>query len=104
SGMQSVPAADTVTADPAHEIDPTPSGYVLSAQSEATAAHLAVLRVTKGASGKAVFSSPFSIPVPAFATAPPPSQQGTSRRLDVGDPRLQQVVGAVDPSHDRRFA
>jgi hypothetical protein len=104
SGMQSVPAADTVTADPAHEIDPTPTGYVLSGQSEGGGGHLAVIRVTRDASGNAVFSSPASIPVPAFATAPPAPQQGTSQLLDVGDPRLQQVVGAVDPSRHRRFA
>jgi hypothetical protein len=104
SGMQSVSAADTVTADPAHEIDPTPTGYVLSGQSESAGGHLAVIRVTKDVSGNAVFSSPASIPVAAFATAPPAPQQGTSLLLDVGDPRLQQVVGAVDPSHHGRFA
>jgi hypothetical protein len=104
SGMQSVPAADTVTADPAHEIDPTPTGYVLSGQSEGASGHLSIIRVTKDASGNAAFSSPASIPIAAFATAPPAPQEGTSQLLDVGDPRLQQVVGAVDPSHEDRFA
>jgi hypothetical protein len=104
SGTESVPAADTVTADPAHEIDPTPTGYVLSGQSDNAGGHLSVIRVTKDGSGHAVFSSPASIPVPAFATAPPAPQEGTSQMLDVGDPRLQQVVGAVDPSHHGHFA
>jgi hypothetical protein len=104
SGEQTVSAADTVTADPAHEIDPTPTGYVLSGQSDSAGGHLDIIRVTKDAAGNAVFSSPTSIPVAAFATAPPAPQEGTSQLLDVGDPRLQQVVGAVDPSHKRRFA
>jgi hypothetical protein len=104
SGRQSMHSADGVTADPAHEIDPTPTGYVLSGQSEAAGGHLDVIRVTKDVSGNAVFSSPGSIPVPAFATAPPAPQEGTSLLLDVGDPRLQQVVGAVDPSQKGRFA
>jgi hypothetical protein len=104
SGEQSVPAADTVTADPAHEIDPTPTGYVLSGQSDSAGGHLDVIHVTKDAAGNAVFSSPTSIPVAAFAAASPVPQEGTSQLLDVGDPRLQQVVGAVDPSHKGRFA
>jgi hypothetical protein len=104
SGMQAVPAADTITAQPAHEIDPTPTGYVLSGGSVGGVGHLAVIRVTKDVSGNAVFSSPASIPVTAWETAPPAPQEGTSLLLDVGDPRLHQVVGAVDPSHDGRFA
>ena len=104
SGQQGVPAADTVTADPAHEIDPTATGYVLSGQSDAAGGHLDVIRVTKDASGSAVFSSPASIPVAAFASASPAPQEGTSQLLDVGDPRLQQVVGAVDPSRHGRLA
>jgi hypothetical protein len=104
SGMQPVSAADTVTADPAHEIDPTPTGYVLSGQTEDGAGHLAVIRVTKDESGNAAFSSPATISVPAFATAPPAAQEGASQLIDVGDPRLQQVVGAVDPSHHDQFA
>jgi hypothetical protein len=77
---------------------------VLSGQTEASSGHLSVIRVTKDASGNAVFSSPALIAVPPWETAPPASQQGTSLLLDAGDSRLHQVVGAVDPSHDGRFA
>ena len=105
SGMEPVPSAGGFPPAPAHEIDATPTGYVLSAQSQAGAGELPVVRVTRdSATGNAVFSAPASVPIPAFSAAPPAPQEDASQLIGVDDPRLGQVIGAVDPSRHDRFA
>jgi hypothetical protein len=105
SGTEPVPSAGGYPPAPAHEIDATATGYVLSAQAQAGAGVLTLVRVTRdSATGNAVFSAPASIPIPAFSAAPPAAQEGASQLINVGDPRLGQVIGAVDPLRGHRFA
>lgn len=104
SGMEPMPSAGGYPPAPAHEIDATPTGYVLAAQSAASTGELVLERVTKDAAGNAVFSRPSSVGIPAFNAAPPAPQQGASQLIGLDDPRLNQVVGAVDPLHQGRFA
>jgi hypothetical protein len=105
SGMELVPSAGGFPPAPAHEIDATPTGYVLSAQSQAAAGELTIVRVTRDSTtGNAVFSAPASVAIPAFSAAPPAPQEGASQLIGVDDPRLGQVIGAVDPLRHHRFA
>ena len=104
SGLEPVPSAGNYPPAPAHEIDATPTGYVLSAQSQAGVGELTVVRVTKDSSGNAAFSAPASVPIPAFSAAPSAPQEGATQLIDVGDARLGQVIGAKDPRRHDRFA
>ena len=92
--MEPVPSAGGFPPAPAHEIDPTPTGYVLSVQSGAGGGSIAVVDVSKDVSGNAVFSAPTFVPIPAFSAAPPAPQQGASQLIGVDDPRLGQVIGS----------
>ncbi len=102
SGTQAVLPGGNWPPAPAHEIDSRATGYVLAASGAGDA--LEVIRVTRGTSGAAVFSAPSSIAVAPFTNAPSAPQEGTSQLIVVGDPRLEGVIGAVDPSRGGKFA
>lgn len=101
SGMQAMPSAGGYPPVPAHEVDVQSTGYVLAA---GNGTNLTMVKVTKSGSGSAIFSAPSSISVPPFTGAPPAPQQGSGQLIDVFDARLQEAVGAVDPSRAGKFA
>lgn len=100
-GVQSMPSANGYPPAPADEVDVQATGYVLAA---GNANDLTMIKVSKDSSGAAVFSAPASISVTPFTAAPSAPQQGASQSINVGDPRLQGVVGALDPSRAGKFA
>jgi hypothetical protein len=104
SGMQAVPSAGELPPVPAHEIDAQATGYVLSADLSGGSNSLTIIRVTRNASGLAVLSTPAPISVPGYGNAPSAPQLGASRLIVVGDARLEEVVGAIDPSRAGKFA
>lgn len=104
SGMQPMASAGGFPPAPAHEIDSRATGYVLAADTSGGSNNLTIVRVTKNASGSAVFSAPASISVPTFGSAPNAPQEGATQLINVSDTRLEEVVGAVDPSHSGKFA
>ncbi len=88
------------TPQPAHQADPSGTGYVLANQDPGggSSTVLSVYQVTKDATtGAAVFGAAKTVSVPAYHYPPSAPQRGTNRTLDTLDARLMNVVSAVDP-------
>lgn len=88
------------TPQPAHQADPSGTGYVLANQDPGggVSSVLSVFQVTKDATtGRAVFGAAKTVSVAAYQYPPSAPQRGTNRTLDTLDARLMNVVSAVDP-------
>jgi len=93
-------ATKAFTPVPAHQTDPSSTGYVVARPLSLPATSLTVFKVSKNADGSANIQSTGSkVTVASYTVPPSASQMGTTFKIDTSDARPTQAVSAIDPSH-----
>jgi hypothetical protein len=104
TGLTNSDSTQAFTPEPAIQIDPSSTGYVLGMSDiEGTSNpcnnngnKLTVFTITNNGGVPAV-SAPDSITVTGYTTPPSADQKGTTNKLDTLDGRVTRAVAAVDP-------
>jgi hypothetical protein len=85
---------------PAHQTDPSPTGYVVARPLSLPATGVTVFKVSKNADGSAnIQLTGSNVPVASYTIPPSAPQKGTAFKIDTSDTRPTQAVSAIDPSH-----
>jgi hypothetical protein len=85
---------------PAHQTDPSPTGYVVARPLSLPTTNVTVFKVSKNADGTAnIQTTGSNVTVASYTVPPSASQKGTTFKIDTSDARPTQAVSSIDPSH-----